>query len=72
MLPSGLTVLGCAMPTCFGGGNAGRAVIDTSKFFPNIDSTALDGFFRANDREHRRIRHNDAPQQLAVSDSSWN
>lgn len=63
VLPSGQPVLGCGSPTCFGAENAGKDLRHDSNFMAGPDGD--DGFFREGDLARVRVRHGDAPAQMA-------
>ncbi|PIC45379.1 hypothetical protein B9Z55_005417 [Caenorhabditis nigoni] len=63
VLPSGQPVLGCGSPTCFGAENGGKDLRHDSNFMAGPDGD--DGFFREGDLARVRVRHSDAPAQMA-------
>ncbi|XGW10448.1 hypothetical protein V3C99_012161 [Haemonchus contortus] len=63
VLPSGSPVLGCATPSCFGGGTGGVGGLNDALFQPNADGE--DGFIREGDQQRSRTRLSSAPAQQA-------
>ncbi|CAD6192515.1 unnamed protein product [Caenorhabditis auriculariae] len=63
VLPSGTPVLGCGAPSCFGAENAGRDLRHDALFKSGPEGD--DGFFRQGDLSRPRVRHGDAPSQMA-------
>ncbi|VDO27257.1 unnamed protein product [Haemonchus placei] len=63
VLPSGNPVLGCATPSCFGGGTGGVGGLNDALFQPNADGE--DGFIREGDQQRSRTRLSSAPAQQA-------
>ncbi|WKX93673.1 hypothetical protein Q1695_011158 [Nippostrongylus brasiliensis] len=69
VLPSGTPVLGCASPSCFGGGVGGSAALHDSVFQANEDGE--DGFIREGDLQRSRTRIGSAPAQQADCPSGF-
>ncbi|KAK5977478.1 Warthog protein 1 [Trichostrongylus colubriformis] len=63
VLPSGNQVLGCASPSCFGGGTGGSSGLNDALFQPTAEGE--DGFIREGDQQRTRTRLSSAPAQQA-------
>ncbi|CAJ0608522.1 unnamed protein product [Cylicocyclus nassatus] len=69
VLPSGAPVLGCAAPSCFGGGDGGNGALHDSKF--QLSPEGDDGFFREGDLQRSRSRLYSAAAQQALCPSGF-
>ncbi|VDM55821.1 unnamed protein product [Angiostrongylus costaricensis] len=69
VLPSGAPVLGCASPSCFGGGQGGSNVYSSFLASPGPDGE--DGFVRESDLQRTRPRSSSAPAQQADCPSGF-
>uniref|UniRef100_A0AAF5DKJ8 Hint domain-containing protein n=2 Tax=Strongyloides stercoralis TaxID=6248 RepID=A0AAF5DKJ8_STRER len=67
---SGSTILGCAIPQCFGGLTGGKGFLHDSKF--KAIPEGEDGFFRENDFNRIKSRISTAPAQVANCEPSFN
>lgn len=65
VLPNGMPVLGCAIPSCFGDHDQAGRLSSDSQFADGPDGK--DGFLREGDLEHNHVRVPNAPPQEAVS-----
>ncbi|KAK6032692.1 intein splicing region, partial [Ostertagia ostertagi] len=69
VLPSGNPVLGCATPSCFGGGPGGSESLSDAIFQPSAEGE--DGFLREGDQQRTHTRLSSAPAQQAQCPSGF-